>query len=59
MWSLGFWYPHRKVDTHPKNTPSILSLTVDRYFAIASFVCLLAFLVYIVPFSLPQMFPLH
>ncbi|KAG0633719.1 ankyrin repeat-containing domain protein [Tuber brumale] len=32
---------------------------VDRYFTIASFVCLLAFLVYILPSLLAEIFPLH
>ncbi|KAG0640940.1 hypothetical protein HOY80DRAFT_999723 [Tuber brumale] len=59
MWSLDFWYPRRKAGTHSDNTGSILSLTVDQYLAIASLVCFLAFLVYILPSALPQMFLLH
>ncbi|KAG0634376.1 hypothetical protein HOY80DRAFT_986632, partial [Tuber brumale] len=56
---LRFWYLHRKAHTHPNTTRSILSLTVDRYFAIASFFCLLAFLVYFLRSSLPEILPLH
>ncbi|KAG0638304.1 hypothetical protein HOY80DRAFT_856461, partial [Tuber brumale] len=42
MWPL-----RSKDDPCPENTRSALSLPVDRYFIIASFVCLLSFLVYI------------
>ncbi|PUU73834.1 hypothetical protein B9Z19DRAFT_891273, partial [Tuber borchii] len=38
--------PPRKTDTHP-NGRSHLSFAADRFFLVASFICLLAFLVYI------------
>ena len=41
--------PPGKSDNHPHNTRSTPSLALDRYFLIASFICLLAFLVYILP----------
>ncbi|KAG0633320.1 hypothetical protein HOY80DRAFT_992204 [Tuber brumale] len=48
---------------HPTQQHSINSPTrgppADRYFTIALLVCLLAFLVYILPSSLPEIFPLH
>ncbi|KAG0128946.1 ankyrin repeat-containing domain protein [Tuber indicum] len=40
MWPL-----RRRADPHPDNTRSTFSLPLDRYFAIASFLCLFAFLV--------------
>ncbi|KAG0644262.1 hypothetical protein HOY80DRAFT_898660 [Tuber brumale] len=45
-------------DTRPNDAPSILAYTrpVDRYFTVACFVCLLAFLVYLLASSLPELF---
>ncbi|KAG0641375.1 hypothetical protein HOY80DRAFT_855237, partial [Tuber brumale] len=57
--SLSFWYPRWKPSTHPGETRPTLSLTVDRYFVIAFFVCLFAFLLYVLPYSLPKIFLLH
>jgi len=39
--------PPGKADTHPKNTLFTMSISADRYWAIASLICLLAFLVFI------------
>ncbi|KAG0136146.1 hypothetical protein HOY82DRAFT_95882 [Tuber indicum] len=58
-WPLSFWYPRRKSGTHPDQTRSILSLTVDWYFIIASFVCLFASLFFILRPSLPEIFLLR
>ncbi|KAG0127188.1 hypothetical protein HOY82DRAFT_568277 [Tuber indicum] len=48
---------------HPTQQHSINSPTrgrpLDQYFTIAFFVCLLAFLVYILPSSLPDIFSLY
>jgi len=41
---------------HADHTRSILSLILDRYFLIASFTCLLAFLIYIIPSPLSHIF---
>jgi len=44
-----------KTDSHPKTRPT-LSLALDWYFLIASFICLSAFLVYILPSMLSHIF---
>lgn len=46
--------PPTKTNTHPKGTRSSPSFTLNRYFLIASFICLLAFLVYSAPLFLPR-----
>ncbi|KAG0136158.1 hypothetical protein HOY82DRAFT_456526, partial [Tuber indicum] len=46
-----------KIDTHPNTRPT-LSIAVDRYIIIASFVCLLAVLVYILSSS-PDLFSFY
>ena len=52
-------WPPRKTDTHPSDR-SHLPFTVDRYFLIASFICLSAFLVYILPsFLITILFSSH
>ncbi|KAG0132089.1 hypothetical protein HOY82DRAFT_558461 [Tuber indicum] len=53
--------PLRVVDTRPNDPRSILAHAgrVDRCFTIACFVCLLAFLIYIIPSSFGEIFWLH
>lgn len=46
---LSFWHSLWKINPYPNNPRLTLSITVDVYFIIASFVCLSAFLVYIFP----------
>lgn len=41
--------PPTKTNTHPTGTRSTPSFTLNGYFLIASFICLLAFLVYVPP----------
>ena len=53
MSPLKVLCPSEKTHTHPSTTQSTLSLRLNRYFLIASFVCLLAFLVYVAPPPLP------
>ncbi|PWW74898.1 hypothetical protein C7212DRAFT_26153, partial [Tuber magnatum] len=55
IWPLSLWRPPKKTDPH-HNPRLILSLTVGQYFITAFFVCILAFLVYILP-SLTEIFP--
>ncbi|KAG0641373.1 hypothetical protein HOY80DRAFT_883345 [Tuber brumale] len=52
--------PHHpsKTDTHPNTQPTI-SLPIDRYILIASFACLFAILIYILPSLSPDLFPFH
>ncbi|KAG0635319.1 hypothetical protein HOY80DRAFT_982546, partial [Tuber brumale] len=52
IWPLRFSSLRRKADIRPDSTRSTLPLSVNPYFIIASFVCLFAFLIYILPFSL-------
>jgi len=56
---LGFRYPSGKTDIHPNATQSILSFAADRCFIIASFFCLLAFLLYFLPSSLLDILSFH
>ncbi|PUU74179.1 hypothetical protein B9Z19DRAFT_891341, partial [Tuber borchii] len=51
MWLLKFRYPPKETNIHPNNTRSALSIAVDRYFIIASLICLFAFLIYFLPSS--------
>ncbi|KAG0633441.1 hypothetical protein HOY80DRAFT_896523, partial [Tuber brumale] len=53
VWRLKFWYPPRKTDTHPTNTQPTLPIVLARYFITASFVCLLAFPIHVLPPLLP------
>ena len=57
--SLKVSYPLRKTNTHPQNIRSTLPVVVNRYWVIAVFICLLAFLAYILPSWLPDTFPFH
>jgi len=56
MWLLKFWSPHRKTDSDTNNPRPTLSLALYRYFLIASFICLLAFLVCVLPSPIPHVF---
>jgi len=51
-----FWHSPGQITTPPNNTPSTLPITAHPHFIITSFVCILAFLLYILPFSLQDMF---
>jgi len=55
IWPPEFLYPPQKTDAHP-NTQSIFLFAVDRPFIIASLICLFAFLLYVFPFSSPDIF---
>ena len=54
-WPLKFWYPLRKTGPRP-TTQSTFSPTVDRRFIIPAFICLFAFLLYILPSSFLDVF---
>ena len=53
-WLPKLSRPPRKTNCHSNNYRSALSLALDRYYLIASLICLLAFLAYIFPPSLPH-----
>ena len=44
--------------SHLDNVPSTLPITVNRQLMIASFICILAILIYVLPFSFPGIFSL-
>ena len=48
-WPLKFQYSRRQTATHPNDTPSTVSIAANKYFITASCVCILAFLLYILP----------
>jgi len=50
-------YLLKKTNTHSNNTRPTLLLAPNRYFLIASLICLFAFLVYTLPSSFPRKFP--
>ena len=49
-------YPLRKTVTHPTATQLILTFFLDRRFITSALICLLAFLLYILPPSSPDLF---
>ena len=51
--------PPPRTDTHSNSARSTLSFALSWYFFTASFICLLAFLVYSPPSSLPYIFSSH
>ena len=51
--------PPRRADTRSGGARSTLSFALNWYFLIASFICLLAFLIYVPPPSLHQIFSSH
>jgi len=55
-WRLKFWHSLCKIGTLTR-TPR--QPTINRHLVIASFVCILAFLLYILPFPLPDMFSFY
>ena len=56
---LKFPYPPLKSDTRPDNARSTLPIVVDKYLVIASFICFLALLAYILPSLLLDTFSFH
>jgi len=52
---LKFWHSLRNI----ANTLSALSIVINRHWIIASLVCILAFLLYILPFQLSNVFSFH
>ena len=54
--SLKVSYPPQKSGAHPQNIRSTLPVVVNRYWVIAFFICILAFLAYILPSWLPDTF---
>ena len=55
---LKFQYSRSQTATHPNNPPSTVSIMANQHFIIATFICILAILLYVLPFSLPNIFSL-
>ena len=51
-------HSRRQTAAHPDNTPSTVSIAPNKNFITASFICILAFLLYVFSFSLPGIFSL-
>jgi len=55
LWPLKFWHSLRNI----ANAPPTLPMAINRHLIIASFVCILAFLLYILPFPSPDVFSFY
>ena len=55
---LNFRYTRGQTATDPNDTPSTVSIVANQHFIIATFICILAILLYVLPFSLPGIFSL-
>ena len=55
---LNSRYSRGQTTTDPNDTSSMVSIVANQHFIIATFVCIFAILLYVLPFSLPGIFSL-